>query len=89
MMPNSLVTAGEWEFASPPRNPEQKPMEEAKDTRVFMYKLAADGETVESYMFASADDVPKGQGWVDTPAKVKKGKPLIDRKKAVDAESDD
>jgi len=64
--------------------------EEKKDRRTFMYKLAADGVTVESYCFESPDEVPKGQGWVDSPAKVKKsGKPLIDRKKAQDVEPDE
>lgn len=64
--------------------------EEKKDQRTFMYKLAADGVTVEDYCFESPDQVPKGQGWVDSPAKVKKtNKPLIDRKKAQDVPPED
>jgi hypothetical protein len=40
------------------------------DTRVFMYRLAGDG-SVEARIFASPDDVPAGEGWADSPARVR------------------
>ncbi len=87
-MANSLVTAGEWEFASPPRDPEKKPMEQKKDERVVMYHAGEDG-TPQAREFASAADIPKGEGWVDHPDKVKahKGKPF--QKKHKDDEDAD
>lgn len=87
-MANIFLTAG---GVSAPGPVEEKSMsDEVKDRRTFMYKLNADGVAVDAYCFESPDEVPKGQGWVDSPAKVKKtGKPLIDRKKAATVEENE
>ena len=38
-----------------------------QDTRVWMYRLGADGE-VESHLFDAPEDIPEGENWQDTPA---------------------
>lgn len=61
-MANSLVNGPVQGETPAPSKPEQPA------TAVWMYR---DGE---SRLFASPSDVPKGQGWVDSPALVKPGK---------------
>jgi hypothetical protein len=66
--------------------------DDKKDTRTVMYRLAEDGETVEDHMFDSPDAVPKGEGWVDSPAKVGKvikPKPFQKKTKAQAAVEDE
>lgn len=43
-------------------------MTEKPKTPTWMYRAGPDG--AEAHLFADVGDVPKGAGWVDSPAKI-------------------
>jgi len=65
-------------------------MQKSSDWPSWRYRAAENEQGWEGQIFDKAEDVPKGEGWVDNPSKVKKAVVLHHaRKKAHDAESDD